>query len=120
VNRTAFLVTIAVAAILMELFPAYVGVIKWAAILLAVAYLAGRALRTYPKMFRDRKRQAAQLLADEQEYRDFSAELSALRSKYETQRLEAEGKVPPPAYEAELQALNERHKDMLTRKFGAY
>jgi hypothetical protein len=120
VNRTAFLVTIAVAAILMELFPAYVGAIKWAVILLAVAYLAGRALRTYPKLYRERKQKAAQFRADEDEYREFEKELTSLRSKYDTPRLEAEGNTLPPAYQVELQALNERHKAMLTRKFGAY
>jgi ERCC4-related helicase len=120
VKRTPFLVTIAVAAMLMELFPAYVGPIKWAAILLAIAYLAARALRTYPRLYRERKRQAAQLLADDHEYRDFEAELAALRARHDTQRLEVQGISPTQVYLDELQALNERHKSMLTRKFGAY
>jgi hypothetical protein len=120
VKRTPFLVAIAVAAILMELFPAYVGPIKWAAILLAIAYLAGRALRTYPRLYREKKQRASQLMADDQEYREFEGELAALRTRYEIPRLEAQGLAPPPTYQDELQGLNERHKAMLTRKFGAY
>jgi hypothetical protein len=119
VGRTGLLAAIAVAAILVQLFPDHVGAIKWAVILLGLAYLLAQALTTYPKLYLDRRRLEVQSAADEQEYGTYERELAALRSRYPAERL-ADGAVPPPEYQAELAALNERHREMLTRKFGAY
>ncbi len=119
-SRTIFLATVAVAAILMELFADQVGVIKWALILLGGVYLVVRALKTYPALYREKKRKAAQLAADEQEYREFEKMLEAVRAKYRPNHLPDDSIELPAAYHEELTALNEKHRDMLTRKFGAY
>ena len=117
VGRTSLLAAIALAAVLLQWFPRHGGAIKWALILLGLGYLIVGAVTTYPRIYRDRKR-AAQLAADERDYRNYEHDLGVIRSKFAVDR-PANG-APPPAYQAELDALNEKHRDMLTRKFGAY
>jgi hypothetical protein len=119
VGRTSLLVAIAVAAMLVQLFPEHVGAIKWAVILLGLVYLLVQALTTYPTLYLDRKRLKTQRAADTQEYGIYERELAAIRSKYPAGRL-ADAAALPPDYQAELMARNERHREMLTRKFGAY
>ena len=119
VGRTSLLAAIAVAALAVQLFPHHVGTIKWAVIMLGLLYLIVQALTTYPKLYLERKRLKVQLAADAREYRIYERELAALRARFPAERL-ADGTAPPPDYAAELAALNERHHEMLTRKFGAY
>jgi len=109
VNRTRFLAAIAVAAVSMQLFPDYSDFIKWVAIGLGVLYLVARALRTYPQQYRAKRRAAAQRLADELEFREYTAEMLALRTSHA-----ASG----DDFEAAVAALHDRHREMLERKFG--
>ena len=78
-----------------------------------------RLARTLPRQYREKRRRAMQLAVDAQEYRLYEAELEAIRNKYDPNRLGVEGALPA-AYQDELTALSEKHRAMLTRKFGAY
>lgn len=123
-SRTPFLVAIAVAAILIQFFPSQTGNIKWAAIALVVIYLSLRVLRTYPRQYKEKKLKAAQLAADSEEYHQYQLHLEALRKKYDLGLPDPEATAaaaePPLAYQQELTALNDSHRNMLTRKFGSY
>jgi len=110
VSRTRFLVVIAIAALLIQLFPAHAGPIKWLAIVAGVAYLAVRALRTYPGLFKQKKLEARQRRTDEVAYAEYLAELAALKA--------SAGSLAPDDYTIQLQALHENYRDMLERKFG--
>jgi Tfp pilus assembly protein PilE len=120
VSRTRFLVAIAIAAVLMQVYPAYVGAIKRGLVLLGVTYLLVRALKTYPRLYQEKKRQAAQNVADAQEYLDYARELETIRSTFDPNHHDGADVDPPPEYQDALTALSEKHRDMLTRKFGAY
>ena len=109
-NRTRFLAAIAVAALSMQVFPSHADLIKWVAIGLGVLYLLGRALLTYPRQYRMKRRLAAQRAADEREFREYSEELAALRDRHAAL---------PEVYASAVALLHEKHRAMLERKFGS-
>jgi len=110
VSRTRFLIVIAIAALLIQLFPAYAGTIKWLAIGAGVAFLAVQALRTYPRQFKLKRLESRQRIADDAGYAEYSAALAALKASGET--------ITPEEYAVRLAALHEKHRAMLKRKFG--
>jgi hypothetical protein len=118
VSRTSFLVAIAVAVLMIQFFPNQAGTIKWVTVALGILYLVIRALRTYPKQYRDKKRRAALAAADDQEYRLYKTELDSIRTKYDPRHEMDENGAVPQAYKDELSALHDKHRAMLTRKFG--
>src|ERR1700676_5462357 len=85
-SRTGFLVAIAVAALMIQFLPQQAGIIKWVVIVLGALYLVIRALRTYPQLYRERRRRAALEAADARDYGLYKQELDAIRAKHEATR----------------------------------
>jgi hypothetical protein len=110
------LAAIAVAAALMQLFPAQANLIKWAVIGLAILYLVIRASLTYPRIYRERKARAAQRLADDRQYERYEGELAAIRAKYSD--VAETDEIGSRRFRTELEALHSVHAAMLERKFG--
>ena len=115
-TRTIFLALIALAVILIQLIPTQASTIKWATIALGVAYLAGRAVLPYPKIYRQRRQRIAQRAADERDYRQYEIELDAIHAKYDAGDVTEE--THAQAFKDDLTALHEKYQGMLARKFG--
>jgi hypothetical protein len=120
IGRTSLLAAVALCALMIQLFPSYVTVIKWVVIALGVLYVAVRAWTMIPAWFLERRRQEQQVSADASEYREYERDLAAIRSRFVVNDAATTVETPPAAYQAALTALNEKHKEMLIRKFGAY
>jgi hypothetical protein len=118
VSRTIFLVAIAVALLSMQFFPGHADISKWAVVGLGVAYLSIRALLTYPKLYKERRRRAAERAEDEQAYGRYRTELDSIRARHEPPPDALEDAAAAEAYAAELSALHDKYRDMLDRKFG--
>ena len=103
-SRTSFLVVIAAALLMLQFFPSHATRIKWAVVILGVAYLTIRALLTYPRLYREKKRRLAEDAADERAFGQYKMELDAILAR--------EGS------EAEVAALHDRYKETLDRKFA--
>jgi hypothetical protein len=116
VTRTIFLAFIALAVILIQLIPTQASTIKWATIALGIAYLGVRAVLTYPKIYRDRRRRIAQRAADERDFRQYEIELDAIHAKYDA--TDPADETESKAFRDELTALHEKYQEMLGRKFG--
>jgi hypothetical protein len=106
---------IALAVILIQLVPTHATSIKWATIALGVAYLVVRAVLTYPKIYRDRRRRAAQRREDESDFRLYEIELDRVHAKYDAADAD---EIHAQAFKDELTALHEKYQGMLERKFG--
>jgi hypothetical protein len=120
VSRTIFLAAIALAVLLMQLLPNQAQIFKWIAFGFGVLYLFGRALTTYPRLFRERKRRAAQQRADEQEYQQYQSDLASIRARHDPQHELVMGRSElSQEFKDELTALHEKHQAMLERKFGS-
>lgn len=109
-TRTRFLLTLLLVAILLRLFPDRSAFIEQVAVggaaLYCLIWLGSRFLGRY-RLRRQQDRLAA---ADAAEYRDYERELADIRARTDESS---------PQFQVELSALHERHRDMLTRKFGA-
>ena len=114
-TRTRFLIVIAVAAALYELFPRYAALIQAATIALAILYLATRLLTIYPARFREKRRLAALAESDDLAFRQYKAELDDIRAKYDPDRAPDH---LSPEYSSAIDALHDKYRDMLGRKFG--
>jgi hypothetical protein len=118
VSRTLFLAAVAVIVLAMQFFPDQASHVKRTVIALGILYLAIRALRTYPRQYRDKRIRAAQEAADDREYRQYEIELEAIRAMYAPIHDLDEIAVIPQEYQNDLSALHDRHRAMLDRKFG--
>jgi len=118
VSRTRFLVAIAVIVLLMQFFPNQASAIRLAGIALGLLYLAVRALRTYPALYRDKKKRAAQQAADDEAYRQYKIEVDAIRAKYDPNHELTDDTAMQQEYRDELSALHDKYQAMLSRKFG--
>jgi hypothetical protein len=119
VSRTIFLAAIALAVLLMQLLPNQAHIFKWIAMGLAVMYLFGRGLSTYPRLFREKKRRAAQQRADEQEYQQYQIDLASIRARHDPQHEPLGRSELSQEFSDELTALHEKYQAMLERKFGS-
>jgi hypothetical protein len=117
VSRTIFLVAIAVALLMMQFFPGHADIIKWAVMAFGVAYLSIRALLTYPTLYKERRRRAAERAEDEAAYGRYRTELDSIRARHEPQPA-PQDTAAAQAYEAALSALHDKYGAMLDRRFG--
>ena len=108
-TRTRFLLTLLVVVILLQLFPDKSATVERLAVigvaLYALIWLGSRFLTVY----RSRRQKARLAASDEEEYRTYESELAAIRARTDPASLE---------YRNELSALHDKHREMLTRKFG--
>lgn len=116
-NRTRFLLALLVMVVLLRLFPDKSPAIEAVAVGGAALYCLLWAGSRYLAQLRARRRQAAQAAADDEEYRCYECELASIRSQYDPDRDAGEADASQ-AYKDALSALHDRHRDMLTRRFG--
>lgn len=117
-NRTRILIALLVLVILLQLFPEKASVIKLVWVSIVALYALIWAARRYLAKRRRQSAEAAQLAADEEEYRQYKAELDEIRAKYDPQRDLSDPTSIAPEYRDALQALHDKHQPMLGRKFG--
>jgi len=118
VNRTRILVALLIMVILMQLFPERAGAIQRVAIVGGGLYFLAWATIRYLARHRQRRAAAAQLAADEAEYQEYRRELDAIRAKHDPARDLSDPTSISPEYQAALDALHDKHQEMLARKFG--
>jgi hypothetical protein len=115
-SRTGFLAVIALGVLLIQLLPERANSIKWGLMGLAGVYLIVRGSLTYPKIYRDRKAEAALRFSDERDYRSYESELGAIREKHA--HLDPDDDFSGREFRADLASLHARYAAMLERKFG--
>jgi hypothetical protein len=103
---------------LIQVYPDRATLIELVAIvgggLYAVAWYAAGARARYKR----RAAEAARQAADDLEYQRYRADLDAIRAKFDPHRDLLDPTSISPEYQQELDLLHDRHRDMLTRKFG--
>ncbi len=109
-GRTALLVAIIVATLLIHYFPGVAPIIWVVAAGGAAAWLVRTGLLYY-RHHRRLKERAAQARADAAEYHLYERELTALRT---------DSTLTADAFEQRAALLQERHKAMLVRRFGPH
>jgi hypothetical protein len=118
VNRTRILLALLVLVVLLQLFPDKAALIKLVAVSAGALYVLVWAAGTYLAKRKLKSAAAAQLAADDEEYRQYKMELDVIRAKYDPHRDLNEPTSISPEYRDELSALHHKHQAMLDRKFG--
>jgi len=118
VNRTRILLALLVLVVLLQLFPDKAALIKLVAVSAGALYVLVWAGGTYLAKRKLKSAVAAQLAADDEEYRQYKMELDVIRAKYDPHRDLNEPTSISPEYRDELSALHHKHQAMLDRKFG--
>jgi Tfp pilus assembly protein PilN len=117
-NRTRILLVILVMVALIQIYPDRASLIEGVAIvgggLYAVAWYAANARARYKRLAAE----SAQAAADDREYRSYREELDAIRARFDPDRALGEPTAMSADYQKELDVLHERHRNMLSRKFG--
>ena len=108
-TRTRFLLTLLVVAVLLRVFPDRSALVERAALgavaLYSLIWLGSR----FWGQQRARRQRDRRTAADAQQYREYERELADIRARIDESS---------PQYQVELNALHDRHRDMLGRKFG--
>lgn len=107
-----------VLVVLLQLFPDKAPVIKLVWVTAGALYAFVWAGAKYLANHKLKAAEAAQLAADDAEYRQYQMELDVIRAKYDPHRDLSEPTSISPEYRNELSALHDRHHAMLERKFG--
>jgi len=118
VNRTRILVALLVLVVLVQLFPAKSALIKMIWVSGGGILVAAWALTRYFAQRRKKSVEAAQSANDDREYQQYRQELDIIRGKYDPLRDLDDPTSITAECRDELNALHERHRAMLERKFG--
>ena len=116
-RRTSLLLTAAIALLVVHFFPYLAAPIAWSALAAGVVWVAVVGWRLLAR-YQIHRSHAAKLAADDVEYRSYEIELNALRARHDPKGDWNESTDFPEAYRESLNALHERYKAMLTRRFG--
>ena len=117
-NRTRILLVILGMVILLQIYPDRATLIELVAIGGGGLYAAAWYIANTRARYKRQAAQAAQAAADDREYQLYRRDLDAIRARFDPGRDLLEPASITPEYQHELDVLHERHRDMLTRKFG--
>jgi hypothetical protein len=113
------LVALLILVVMLQLFPGQATLIKAVAVGTGALYFAATGGARFRAWRRETAARAAQEAADAEEYRRYREELDVLRAKFDPLRDLDDPTSISPDYRTALDALHDRHQDMLCRKFGS-
>ncbi len=116
-RRTSLLLAAAVALLVVHFFPYLAAPVAWLSLAVGIVW-AGLLVSRILSHYREARSRAAQQAADEKAYRDYEAQLDAIRTQFDPNHEWNEATAYPDAYRAALSALHERYRAMLERRFG--